>query len=251
MILVDAGNRRIKMRVLRKGKRLDACVDSLDAFSGVLADFSVTDTPGADAVYSSVRGSRETRRISRMLDAVAGSVHPVKALARSHVRSLYDSPRIGDDRLALLAYCAIEHRAPVAVIDAGTAITVDFLPRADRHAGGFICSGFESEWNILENATALLPEIRGVRRLLKNKIPTETRDAMVQGVLKTKVFGIRALVEDTIGRFDLPRAAWSVLCTGGDGRLLQRRLSGARYVPDLVLRGLESLERSRRRGIGR
>ena len=154
------------------------------------------------------------------------------------LRVLLERPeRVGIDRL-LDAVAANRRRpagVPAAVIDAGSAVTVDWLDEAGAFAGGAIFPGLRLMAQALHEHTALLPLIE-VPKAAPPLPGTSTPAALAAGVYWAVAGGIRALLEQYAAGAGMAPA---VFLTGGDGPLLQPAL-GSHVVlwPHLTLEGL-------------
>lgn len=148
----------------------------------------------------------------------------------------YDEPaRLGVDRwLALVAAWNAVRRA-VAVVDLGTAATLDFATADGRHQGGYIVPGLGLM------AAALARETAGVRvagDLAPDLAPGRNT---AQAVRRGSTAMLLDFIEASVGRFaDAGADSPEVFLTGGDAELLAERLPFAlRVEPDLVLDGLD------------
>lgn len=143
--------------------------------------------------------------------------------------------RTGHDRLlaALAAYRAAKQA--VVVVDAGTAITVDFVDGKGTFHGGAIAPGASTALRALHHATETLP-------LLTPQPPQDrpfgnnTDQAMLQGMK----YGAQGLVRRLTERYAQHYDAYPmVVATGGDAPLLfQDDELIDRVVPHLTLRGI-------------
>ncbi|MEM1423313.1 MAG: type III pantothenate kinase [Planctomycetota bacterium] len=143
--------------------------------------------------------------------------------------------KTGQDRLlaALAAFESLQQAC--VVVDAGTAITVDFVDGEGVFQGGAIAPGLRMSLGALHAHTDALPEVRvedpGEAYFGKN-----TEQAMLHGA----VYGARGLVRLLTERFAEAYEAYPlIVATGGDAELLfgDDELVD-RIVPDLVLRGI-------------
>lgn len=166
--------------------------------------------------------------------------------------ALDDAKGVGPDRLlgALGAYSRA--RQACVVIDAGTAITVDFIDGEGTFQGGAIAPGLKMMLDALHERTSALPSIR-------TPIPAElmpphdpklppfgraTRRAMVLGA----VSAARGLAHLLIDRYaEFYEAYPRIIATGGDAPILFEHDELVEHiVPDLTLVGM--LEAYRRLG---
>jgi type III pantothenate kinase len=202
----------------------------LDAILGSVMFHSV--------VFSSV-DPRWTKEIRRALDRMGASrVLEVSAKIDLPFDNLVERPsKTGPDRLAAAAGVVAAGGREAIVVDAGTAITVDVLSKKG-FLGGAIFPGTGLLYRALHDGTAALPLVAG--KGAAAGIPgRNTRDAIVAGVEEGAAGAVRELV--ALSRRSVSKNA-RVWVTGGGGAGLAKRLGkGARYEPDLVLRGLELL----------
>jgi type III pantothenate kinase len=147
---------------------------------------------------------------------------------------------VGQDRLldALGAYTR-SHQACV-VIDAGTAVTVDFVDGSGVFHGGAIAPGLRMMLAAMHSGTASLPAVDLAPGLLPEPgqapFGRTTPQAMVVGV----VAAVRGMVHHLIDRYaEFYEAYPRVVATGGDAPLLfdNDPLVEA-IVPDLTLIGM-------------
>ena len=147
----------------------------------------------------------------------------------------YDDPSLlGVDRWLALVAAWDAVRQPVAVVDLGTAATLDFVTGAGQHLGGYIVPGLGLM------AAALACDTAGVRvagDLAPELLPGRNT---AQAVRRGATAMLLDFLEACIARF--ARDCLSppqVFLTGGDAELVAGRLSFApRVEPDLVLDGL-------------
>ena len=150
---------------------------------------------------------------------------------------------VGIDRL-LDAVAVNELRQPsrpAVVIDAGSAVTVDWIDETGAFAGGAILPGFGLMAKSLHDYTALLPMIE-----LPKQMPAvpglTTVPAIEAGVFWAVVGGVRGLVAAYARRFD---AFPEVFLTGGDAPLIAATpLDSARVCPLLTLDGIRLAARA-------
>ena len=94
--------------------------------------------------------------------------------------TLYATSKLGVDRwLACLAAWS-KYKKNLIVVDAGTAITVDFINSTGTHLGGLITPGPTILANALAGGTAHLPVVsRGEAKMI---VPTDTEEAIGIGL---------------------------------------------------------------------
>ena len=148
-----------------------------------------------------------------------------------------DITQLGVDRwMAILAASEICEEA-CAVVDVGSAITIDFINADKQHLGGYIVPGWQLLYEALYTGTAIHKE-----RIPKDYdapaiVPgSNTLDAIGMGRLLSCVSSIDCAV---LGFAERQNSAIQVVCTGGDAQRLMPLLKiKAQYEPNLVLDGL-------------
>jgi type III pantothenate kinase len=122
------------------------------------------------------------------------------------------------------------------VIDAGTAITVDFVDGAGVFHGGAIAPGAQMMLDALAQRTAALPALTASDPASDGPYAKTTPDAMQTGV----VAAARGLVRVMLDRYAEAYGAYPVvIATGGDAeRLFASDELVESVVPHLVLRGI-------------
>jgi type III pantothenate kinase len=159
--------------------------------------------------------------------------------------ALTDESTVGEDRLlnALGAYSRA--RQACIVVDAGTAVTVDFVDGEGTFQGGAIAPGLNLMLRALHEHTAALPALRF--EAPTSDAPStpppppfgkDTREAMLTGVLGAARGLTRHLIERYAEYYD---AYPQIIATGGDARTLFERDDLIEHiVPDLALIGIQA-----------
>ncbi len=151
--------------------------------------------------------------------------------------ALEDASTLGQDRLVCAFGAYRRSRQACVVIDAGTAITVDFVDGEGTFQGGLIAPGVAMMLRSLSENTAQLPRVALTRPdPSRGVFGKDTRHAMLLGC----VLGARGLVRHAIERFADSYGAYpQIVATGGDAVLLFEDDDLVEHiVPDLQLMGL-------------
>ncbi len=142
---------------------------------------------------------------------------------------------VGVDRLlgALAAFSVVENAC--VVVDAGTAVTVDFIDESGVFHGGAILPGVQLQLSAMHEHTALLPELQ-YEHPADGPWGRNTSQAMLQGVH----FGIRGAVRLLAERYAEEVGSYPrILATGGDAdALFNDDEFIERIVPNLTLIGI-------------
>jgi len=155
---------------------------------------------------------------------------------------LVDYPeRVGIDRL-LAARAALElvrdrgdGDGPLIVVQAGTALTVDWVDEAGRFCGGAILPGVGLSLQYLAAGTDQLPWLPSHSIVDFPTLPgRNTEQAIAAGVHAAVVGGAKFLIDRYRNGRPIP-----VVVSGGDGKLLRAAIeTPVHYVGNLVLLGL-------------
>jgi type III pantothenate kinase len=162
--------------------------------------------------------------------------------------ALQDASTLGMDRLLCAFGAHARAKQACIVVDAGTAVTVDFVDGEGVFHGGVIAPGLNMMLAALHEKTAKLPKleyqpVEGERNEVgtPNPFGQSTRDAMLLGVTNA----VRGLVYHTAERYAEFFGAYpQVVATGGDAPALfgQEIADGGglveSIVPDLQLIGI-------------
>lgn len=136
-----------------------------------------------------------------------------------------------------------EHKAPLIVIDMGTATTMVVLDADGALIGGSISPGLKTSLDALTARTALLPGLQLDKP--KKVIGSNTNDAMRSGVM----LGAACMIDGMVERMEAELGSRAtVIATGGVARfvvpLCERTVI---YDKDLLLKGLAALYRENTR----
>ena len=145
-----------------------------------------------------------------------------------------DATAIGVDRVcaAAAAYDKIERAC--AVIDIGTAITVDLVDDDGTLVGGAILPGIHMQLRALHEFTAQLPQVEPA--LLELAYGRDTTEAMQTGVCRGIIGAVRELIE---GYASATNRWPQVVATGGGLEVISPALTFVdTMVQHLSLRGL-------------
>jgi type III pantothenate kinase len=148
-----------------------------------------------------------------------------------------DPSKVGIDRLlnAVAASSRGRRGVPAILIDAGSAITVDWLDEVGAFSGGAILPGLRLMSKSLHDYTALLPLV-GVADA-EPEVPAKSTPRAIQtGVFWAAVGAVKALCDRLKSRASAPPDAY---LTGGDGALLAATLGADLHLwPDMTLEGI-------------
>lgn len=236
-LLIDAGNTRLKWRLDRDGvlvKRGASPLASVNWLDDLAPHASSIDR----IVVSTVVSETARRELVDQLAQLSGTDVNFfwSEVSRGGLRSAYsDVSKMGADRWH--AMYAGWHKGPggFAVIDAGSAITVDYVASDGSHIGGYILPGKQMMLRSLQQDAARI----GFETIdaSAGEPGTSTTECVQHGVVWLWEGLIHRLAADCL-EYGLER----VLCTGGDAPALLAAGLPGEHDPDLVLAGLAAID---------
>lgn len=136
-----------------------------------------------------------------------------------------------------------EHKAPMIIIDMGTATTMIVLDKNSAMIGGCIMPGVKISMDALTDRTALLPGLQLDQP--KKAIGRNTIDCMRSGIM----MGSACMIDGMIDRMEAELGyETTVIATGGIAKfVLPMCKKKIIYDKDLLLKGLATLYRENRR----
>lgn len=229
---LDVGNTRAKWRLCDSSSVAQrGAVERCKVFDLVRA-FEASQTP-RQVWVSSVAGEDLQEEFSSACSKAWG-VRPWFARTRAQALGLNNSyaepQRMGVDRwLAMLAAWNVT-RGSCCVVDAGSALTIDFISGAGDHLGGYIIPGLDSMERALLSDTDRVRFGNAARNQLDPGRSTE--EAVYNGILISQAGAVSLALQ----RVDGDPVLWF---SGGNGQSLRDLIGqGGGFEEDLVLNGL-------------
>lgn len=233
-LAIDQGNSFFKLTLFVEGEVVKTCRiptgDAEDVFA-VLEQWK----PGC-AAFCSV-GRLDSRMVESLRMAVDGNL-----LVLSHSTPLpisvdYSTPdTLGLDRVALAVGASSLYKDEnLAVVDAGTAVTLDIVNSAPAFMGGRISPGIWLRMESLHQYTAALPLVD-----IDGKLPL-AGDSTESSIRSGVILGLADEIVETFNQFNKSFGCTRMILTGGDSELLFKCISSripAVHVSDLMAKGL-------------
>ncbi|MEK7332952.1 MAG: type III pantothenate kinase [Nitrospirota bacterium] len=143
--------------------------------------------------------------------------------------------KLGTDRIAASAGACNLFGAPVAVIDFGTATTINFIGSGNVYKGGAIMPGLGLMEKALFKEASQLPDIELSRPL--TPLGKDTTGNILSGI----IYGTAGAVDRIIAEVEgMAGERFKVVITGGYAELVAPFLKRVEYIePFLVLKGLK------------
>ncbi len=236
-VVADVGNSRIKWGLCRDqaiSDHVSLPADDPDSWARQLERWQLG--PGSAWVVGGVQPQRRDS-LRDWLQERGFFVRLLHAPAQLPLQVELEHPeQVGIDRL-LNAVAVNQRRQPdqaAIIVDAGSAVTVDYLDANGAFRGGAIFPGLRLMAQALHEHTALLPLV-DVRRVFLGP-GKSTQEALEVGLLHAVAGGIISLIQAYQAAAD---ARAQVFLGGGDAELLAPALPLAAVVwPTMTLEGI-------------
>jgi len=232
-LIFDIGNSSTKLGIYDGDKKINVFRSkewSCEELTEKMSHFKIE-----RAIISSVRVIPEF-----ILDLLTVNIPFVHILSHKSVLPFitdYQTPEtLGTDRVAAVAGALIHFPGSNAlIIDAGTAITFDFMA-GNTYKGGNISPGISMRFMALNKFTDKLPLIKRAGEY--NPIGRSTKEAITAGVLTGVIYEIN----EYIRTFEKMKIDIKVIVTGGDSSFLRNKINFKHsFIPDLVVDGLNNI----------
>jgi type III pantothenate kinase len=242
-LCIDQGNSRTKVALMTdEGKMMNHFIYKSFSSADVERLFDLYDI--SDSIISSVVNIEAAivntlhRRSQHFV--LFDHMTPVPIVNR------YDTPQtLGQDRLAAAvgakSICPDEN---LLIIDAGSAITYDFVSDKGEYLGGNIAPGLKMRLTMLQRMTKKLPLVEVDENELIPLFGKNTRDAIAAGVVR----GIAYEVKGYMRTLQTKVPHFQTFLTGGNAPYVLNNVRTSRneerklhYEKYLVLRGLNEI----------
>lgn len=154
------------------------------------------------------------------------------------IENKYETPEtLGKDRLAAVVGASyLKPGSDILVVDAGTAITYDFIDANKVYWGGNIAPGLNLRLRALHEFTQKLPLVEA--RVESPDLGTDTQSAIISGALH----GIVYEIDGYINHLKIKYPKLSAFLTGGSTFYFDTKLKNAIFAErNLVLIGLNRI----------
>ena len=236
-LLVDAGNTRLKWQLSQQGTVIarGACLfDSQDWLDELSSHAARIDHIAVSTVVSEPRRRVLIERLGQL--SATDVCFYWSEISRGGLRNAYPHVnKMGADRWHAMYAGWCQAPGGFAVIDAGSAITVDYVAGDGGHLGGYILPGKQMMLRSLQQDAARI----GFESIdaSAGEPGMSTTECVQHGVVWLWEGMIRHLVADC-QRYSLDQ----ILCTGGDANALRSAGLPGQHDPDLVLAGLAAID---------
>jgi type III pantothenate kinase len=234
-LVIDIGNSSIKAAVYEGGQLMARFLWE-DSYPEQLRDLLDTHPDIRNTIISSVR--KDDAGMVQVLEKTGIKLLILDDQTALPITNRYRSAdTLGKDRLAAaVGASALCPGKNLLVIDAGTAITIDFVSAGNEYLGGNISPGLSMRFRSLNEFTDNLPLVNtaGSPALLGDDTESAIRSGVVNGILFE--------MDEYINRQKLRYPDLVVILTGGDALFFEKKLKNSIFVDlDLNLHGLHRI----------
>lgn len=231
-LVIDVGNTLVKLAVYSENllQYKKTCIKT--EFLPTLAEITENYPKLTHCIVSSVANlsSHQLGRLQKLFP-----VYEITDATSMPFKNSYGTPKtLGTDRLALMSAAACTYpQRNVLVIDAGSAITYDFLSNNNEYFGGAISPGIVMRYKALHTFTAKLPllDLAMPKTLIGNTTTASIHSGVVQGVLYE--------MEGFIASYSHNYTDLTIILTGGDTHFLRDSLKNDIFAnSNFLLEGL-------------
>jgi type III pantothenate kinase len=234
-LIFDIGNTATKIALFDRNEKITSFRTKQYRWEKLQEIFSPYQDKLDRAIVSTVRDTPEF--IIDMATLGIPYVHVLSHKTKLPFRVEYETPEtLGTDRIAAVAGAFYLYPGRnVLIIDAGSAVTYDYLS-GKTFKGGNISPGLSMRFRALHRFTGKLPLGSTIDKYTSPGI--NTLDAITAGVINGLIYEIN----EYIRVFEEKYLDFKVILTGGDSGYLKDRIDHkVRYMPDLVLDGLNHI----------
>jgi type III pantothenate kinase len=229
-LIVDIGNTSTKLALYKEREMIS--VSRINELSCEELEKKLSGLKIKRAIISSVK--KLPPFITDLFFPNIPFVHFLSYKSKLPFKIEYDTPQtLGTDRLASVAGAfKLFPGSEILIIDAGSAITFDFLS-SGIFKGGNISPGISMRFKALNRFTGKLPLVS----LTDNYTSPgrNTADAITAGVIT----GVTYEINEYIRTFEKKHSDFKIVLTGGDSGYLKNKIDYQfTYIPDLVTDGL-------------
>jgi type III pantothenate kinase len=230
----DIGNTLIKLAVFKGNEMINFRTIDYNGLQGIAQ--TIDEFKVEAAIISSV-----SEEPSDLIEEIKSRVDKLIILGTSTklpIENCYETKEtLGKDRLAAVVGANYLYpETDLLIIDAGTAITYDFINQSGQYLGGNISPGIQMRYKALNHFTSRLPLVEMTYQ--PQNFGKNTIDAIRAGVQNGIVFE----VDGTIDYFKQLHPGLRVLFTGGDAKFFDNKLKNVIFVlSNLVMVGLNRI----------
>lgn len=234
-LIIDIGNSRTKLAIFNNDDLVKTII--IDQVNEATIDNILAHTPSITQCIISNVGEQSNLTYKIVKQKIEQTLNFDSEL-KIPIENLYETPEtLGKDRLAAaIGANYIFPNQDIIIIDAGTAITYEFVNAKNQYLGGYITPGIQTRLNSLNYYTSQLPLL--TPEIIDNKIGKTTRAAMLGGLQKS----VTGEFKEVLSMFNLEADKIKLILTGGNTDYFDKLLKNYKFVPlEITLIGLNRL----------
>ena len=234
-LIIDIGNSLTKVAIFNNNELID-----LKIFEDLMVcdiEFVLRNYPETKNCIVSVTGSFE-KNLQQYLKNTFPNLIELSGFTPLPFINNYETKQTqGSDRIAGVAGSQLQFpKSNVLIIDAGTAITYDFIDKNGNYLGGNIAPGLEMRFKALNSFTKKLPLLKKIDNF--ELLGNNTQQAIISGVQNGIIFEIEGYISTLQKKYTEVK----VIITGGDADFLAGKIKSAIFVnKNIVLSGLNQI----------
>lgn len=233
-LAVDQGNSLLKLTLFVGDELKQSCHFKAEALEDV---FNAVEALRPECGAFCSVGKIDTRFVESLRIALDGQLLILSHSTKLPIEVDYSTPlTLGLDRVALAVGASHIYKGEaVAVVDAGTAVTLDVVDSRPAFIGGRITAGLRLRFLALHNHTAALPLVEAV-----GDKPV-AGDSTVTSIRSGVVLGLADEITETYRQYKETYGCRRLVLTGGDAGCIAPYITTripADHVSDLMARGL-------------
>ncbi|MDE6022327.1 MAG: type III pantothenate kinase [Muribaculaceae bacterium] len=233
-LAVDQGNSLLKLTLFEGDELKQSCRFDADALEDV---FNAVESWRPECGAFCSVGKIDTRFVESLRLALDGQFLILSHSTKLPIDVDYSTPStLGLDRVSLAAGASYIYKGEsVAVVDAGTAVTLDVVDSRPAFRGGRITAGLRLRFAALHEHTAALPLVEAA-----GELPV-AGDSTVTSIRSGVVLGLADEITETFRRYKETYGCRRLVLTGGDAGFIAPYITTripADHVADLMARGL-------------
>ncbi|MBS3774247.1 MAG: type III pantothenate kinase [Bacteroidales bacterium] len=233
-LAVDIGNSAVKAGIFKNDKPFRVMRFNHDLYQKILdlvLQYKIENVIISSVKEYSIPGATRLKQyLKHYIELSSKTLLPVK--------NCYQTPEtLGKDRIAAaIGGISLYPGCNILVIDAGTALTFDFVNKDQEYIGGNISPGLSMRYRALHQFTNNLPLLQKEEDF--ELLGENTNKAIIRGVQNGIIFEMNNYIESLSVR----NGNLTTILTGGDSNFFDNKLKYPIFVePDLVLIGLNKI----------
>ncbi|MCQ2228048.1 MAG: type III pantothenate kinase [Bacteroidales bacterium] len=239
LLIADIGNTRAKIAVYDDGRMISPISSVSHEHAVEVAVNLCHENEIRFGMFASVAANEFEQIFVSQLSQEGVEMQKLTSQTPLPFEIAYDSPQtLGADRIAAVAGAVAEFPGTeLLVIDAGTAVTYEYVSANGIYRGGNISPGLQMRFRALNAFTGKLP--LSSLSDMDGDIGTTTLSAISAGVVRGFNYEVNGVIEDFVNGKTESDEKKCIILTGGDYKYLVIKVKSCIFArPNLVLDGI-------------